>query len=384
MSSEIQDILDECIDRISMKGESLEDCLRDYSDKATELRSLLQVAHSLSEMAAIEPRPAFKAEARYRLHMAMSQRRKRSIFSISAFGWQRRWAPAVATLVALFVIGGGAVSVASGSLPGDALYGVKIATENAQLAMTPSEASRVMLHVSFADNRIREMTALAETGRPASMADLIQRLNRHLATVEESAATGAMAEGRVFSREERERLSAILEMNAIRHMAVLENVMERAPEQARPSLQQAVAVSQHGYETALSACGGNLEKVRGQWGGMRRQIGRGPQTDTGRPESSPISDEASPPALQSGSEDASTPLPGMGPAKGPADWPRGQGQTAQPPLDTGAGTSGARQAPSGMGPGKSPGRSQFQTPAAQASPGTGQGMGRGMGSRGRP
>lgn len=77
-------------------------------------------------------------------------------------------AAAVFVLMAGTVFGGGVVSaqVYGDALPGQFLYGVKIAVERAQLLLAPNDDYRTRLHTEFADNRIDELADLAEA--PAS------------------------------------------------------------------------------------------------------------------------------------------------------------------------------------------------------------------------
>lgn len=71
---------------------------------------------------------------------------------------------AVAAVFAIFV--GGwmtTVNAASKSLPGDALYGFKIITEQVQLRLASLE-ERAVLHTEFAENRLEEAVALQKGG----------------------------------------------------------------------------------------------------------------------------------------------------------------------------------------------------------------------------
>ncbi len=69
--------------------------------------------------------------------------------------------------IALLLIGGmTTVSAASNSLPGDALYGVKLATERAQLQLVSSDR-RAVLHTEFAERRFKEYLALTDEGKNA-------------------------------------------------------------------------------------------------------------------------------------------------------------------------------------------------------------------------
>jgi len=67
-------------------------------------------------------------------------------------------------LVVGAVFGGGLVSaqVYSDALPGQLMYRVKLSVERAQLMLAPNEDYRTRLHTEFADNRIEEISNLAE------------------------------------------------------------------------------------------------------------------------------------------------------------------------------------------------------------------------------
>lgn len=58
-----------------------------------------------------------------------------------------------------------AVNAASGSVPGDALYPVKIATERVQLRLTTSSEQRAKLHIEFAGRRLEEVGAVQSSTR---------------------------------------------------------------------------------------------------------------------------------------------------------------------------------------------------------------------------
>ncbi len=74
---------------------------------------------------------------------------------------------AVAAVFAIF-IGGWmtTVNAASKSLPGDALYGFKIITEQVQLRLASLE-ERAVLHTEFAANRLEEAVTLQKNGSPS-------------------------------------------------------------------------------------------------------------------------------------------------------------------------------------------------------------------------
>ena len=70
-NQEFSDILDECLERLLVKGETLEQCLANHPEQAVELRPLLETALAAKQASAIEPSPEFKARARYQFHSAL-------------------------------------------------------------------------------------------------------------------------------------------------------------------------------------------------------------------------------------------------------------------------------------------------------------------------
>lgn len=73
-----------------------------------------------------------------------------------------------ATAAVAIVFGGWVTTVdaAHNSLPGDALYGFKLVTEQVQLRLASAER-RAVLHTEFAERRLEEVVALQETGSAA-------------------------------------------------------------------------------------------------------------------------------------------------------------------------------------------------------------------------
>ncbi|MDF1514760.1 MAG: DUF5667 domain-containing protein, partial [Anaerolineae bacterium] len=78
----------------------------------------------------------------------------------------------------LFPIRGQMTVAAKDSLPGDALYLVKLATEDSTVEYIEAPGVKALLTLSFADERIAEITMLAQQGReiPLSAIYRTQRL----------------------------------------------------------------------------------------------------------------------------------------------------------------------------------------------------------------
>ena len=70
---ELDNILDECLDRLMVKGETLEECLRHYPAYADELRPLLEAALVTSRLSLLEPGPEFRDKARVQFYKTLKE-----------------------------------------------------------------------------------------------------------------------------------------------------------------------------------------------------------------------------------------------------------------------------------------------------------------------
>jgi hypothetical protein len=178
---EFDNILNECLERIMLGGESLEQCLEHYPEQAEELKPLLETVLAVKEASAVEPRPDFKARARYQFRSALQEKAapKRRPF----FGWLPRWATALSIVLIVLLVGGGTVVAASNSMPDSILYPVKLATEEVRLAFTPSQLGKARLCSDFADERVAEIIYMAEKGDARRVEVITERLDDRLETL---------------------------------------------------------------------------------------------------------------------------------------------------------------------------------------------------------
>ncbi len=184
-AKEFNNILDECLERIVLGGETLGQCLERYPEQAAELKPLLETVLAVKRASAVEPRPEFKARARYQFRSALQEKAapKRRPF----FGWLPQWATALTILLIVLLAGGGTIVAASNSMPDSILYPVKLATEQVQIAFTPSQLGKARLCAGFADERVAEIIYMAEKGDAQQVAVATGRLEDRLALLAELA-----------------------------------------------------------------------------------------------------------------------------------------------------------------------------------------------------
>lgn len=179
---EFTNILDDCLDRILVKGESIEQCLQSYPAFARELGPLLKTALFAHKASAVAPRPEFRERARFQFQAALremaAKKEKRGFFN---FGALPRFATmAVSIILALVIAGSGTVAAAGNSLPDSPLYPVKLATETVQLKLAGTPLEKAELYAKLADKRVTELVKMAEKGKPEQVEKVARRLNGHL------------------------------------------------------------------------------------------------------------------------------------------------------------------------------------------------------------
>jgi hypothetical protein len=297
-NKEFDNILNDCLERLLLKGESLQQCLARYPEQAAELKPLLETALAAREATTIQPRPDFRARARYEFNSVLKETAAGK--SRTSWGWFPRWATVAAIILAVVLVGGGTVVAADSSMPDSPLYSVKLATEQVHLTLTPSQIAKAEYCAQLADRRVAEIAYMADKGDVEQVEVLTRRLDDKLelmvafiegrggikllpgmagAPPDEAAAPPATYEappptedaasppvpmtapdkawgGQDDSAQNgnRAQLKNTLVSDATSNRAVLRQALdEEVTESTRDALRRALAVSEEGYEEALDA-----------------------------------------------------------------------------------------------------------------------------------
>ncbi len=252
---DFEHVLGICLDRLQ-DGDTLEACLVSYPLYASRLAPLLRVA-AILQTPESRPMPAegFRVgEARFLAHAAQLRARQQQTSPVhqggvlsSLLGSTRRLviASVVSVLLLCGVLSAGTVSAASASLPGSRLYPVKRATEVlvSSVALTPQLQTRV--HLAWAERRLHEAEALMARDGVVDEAVLV-------ALEDQTELALAAAE-----QADPDQLTAVVG-HTERQQAVLSQLLNKAPQVARPGLERALAASAQGQARAQSA----LERAR--------------------------------------------------------------------------------------------------------------------------
>lgn len=291
-SREFDNILNECLERLLGKGETIEQCLRSFPEYANELEPLLQTSLDIKEASVIQPSPEFRDKARYQFYSALQETERKKSHMI--FGWLPRWATVVATIVLVLLIAGGGTAVAaSSSIPGEPLYPVKLATEQARMAFTFSTLGKAEFYAELADRRVLEIASLADKNEPQQIEQTAQRLDVYLTKIADLASPQKVFGGVTMAPESEEEavtppseappleetpppraapptppedtqkaniavdrrasLRETVEHYATTHPEQLRALLETAPESVKPALLQAIAILEADYEKALES-----------------------------------------------------------------------------------------------------------------------------------
>jgi hypothetical protein len=146
---------------------------------------------------------------------------------------------AVASTMAASMVGTAGVAVAAQeALPGDALYGIKKATESLRLSLAGDHVSVGRLELRFAEERLEEVIAGSQDQRVASSDDLIAALGE----MDERSLSGAEALVRVAERDERSELLEEVAAFTDRQASALAASYADLPVDVRPHAEDSLSV----------------------------------------------------------------------------------------------------------------------------------------------
>lgn len=161
--------------------------------------------------------------------------------------------------------------------PDHPAYKNKLAAEARKLETAKTSEERALTLVESANGRVAEMEAVVRKGKPEFVEGLAKEYNRAIEKANQEVKKG-MREGKDMSKA----LEAV-EKGTAKHLEVLQRVLNKVPEQAKPAIRHALEVSRHGRETALS----NLQKQKGKKAkpeGVGKPEGKSKPEGKGKPE----------------------------------------------------------------------------------------------------
>lgn len=235
--------LDVCLEEVLSGRKSLEDCLDEHTEIRSELEPLLKVAVAVARLAQDEPSAMARNRSRMRLQSRLLECRVTPRRRLDQLWFHALRAAAV--LLVVIVAGGGTAIVAASSLPNDAIYPLKLAIEQAEVALARSPEHRAAVHVALAARRLEEIQALQAQGRTLRNNLALESLGRD---TELGLTLGRDLEDENSKTRIMERLVILTE----RQQSVLQRVMEDSPPGATSGLTRAMEASRQSHEQAMS------------------------------------------------------------------------------------------------------------------------------------
>ncbi len=235
----LDDAFDDCLDMIGNTGKSLKECLAKYPELKMELEPALKAALSMKNSPAVGPDSTYRARVKALLVTTRAPGKKR------AFVPGRFLYRLTAATVAFALVLGGVDYASTDSLPDSPLYPVKLLIEKIRLAVTTDNQAEVELHLQNAEARLAEADAMAEEGKTE---EARQALNDMMKEMRDAYKLVGMVPG-----HDKEILLAKFAVISQRHMLVLEGVLDRAPDSAKPAIERAIENSQSGLDKASKA-----------------------------------------------------------------------------------------------------------------------------------
>ncbi|GAB4467500.1 MAG: hypothetical protein Kow00124_00480 [Anaerolineae bacterium] len=334
---ELDQILAECLAQIEAGQKTVAECLAAYPRYRAELETALEVALVMRRARTIQPGAAFRQSATARLMARLPASPRPPAVPRGALKRASppgrlfraiRFSPAAAALsgiAAVLALAALLVAGANAAAPGDALYGIDQAVEQARLDLTHETGAAVELQLLFASERLLEAEALALQGRSddlqaalARYGELIGAAAHEIAGVEDDALV------ELFSStlsEQEQQLDAIFETaqeapaDDQQPEAGVDYCVGAAPHPAAQALADQYGV---GYDQIMEwFCSGSgfgeivlalnlgagtgippaevleMRETQGGWGQIKQVLRRGEDgeadhtDDTGKPEDTP-------------------------------------------------------------------------------------------------
>jgi hypothetical protein len=316
MNDESSMLLENYLEAIDQGELTIADCLERFPEMDPEIVSILELVAEMKGVPLPEPTLQFKEESKRRVlqsfsnnsRLCLRQRFYRFLENLtSIFRMSPGRQLALVALLLVVLLSGSSLYAAAESVPGKPFYPVKLLVEDTQLRLTDSSAE-VPLYLQFAEERLREVDTLVNAGDYDAIPAV---MNRFVSHVEEAAEKLPLQVPKSASQVEEKSIA--LNENLHNHIAVLQDLLEVVPEQAKPAIENAIQVSNKGQEKLKERF------PEGKPGGGQ---GEGGKPDD--PPAGPPPDAGPPPGVPQGPPGGSG-NPGGGPPGGsPGKPPKGK------------------------------------------------------------
>lgn len=269
MEQNIELILDICINEMH-KGKSIEECLAEYYQYASQLKPLLQLVEQIEDLPQPAPSPEAISSTLINIGKEIAQltitsetpvvrgKKRKTISFFNIFQKPKLMWAFNATLI-LIVVLFSVATISANSVPGDILYPVKLATEKVKFLLTFDSYKKAELRLTFSDKRLNEIIAGLQQSNTLDTTLLKAMLDEAKLALEENEIPSDKAS--IFAAK-------LSHVNAYQ-----KDVLEKIRTHVNPSSRQVV-------DEAISMC-----DMRSRW--MRRMMNEEYDSSPGESDSAP-------------------------------------------------------------------------------------------------
>lgn len=259
---EISQRIDAALAAVLSGKATIEQVLARDPDHAAVLRPELEAALWLiSQKEQVAPRSGFVASSRKRVlgkikQEARDRGAKRAFFG---FMWPRntafQWVAALVVIVILLSgVTGGLVTVSAKALPGESLYPVKRASEEAALALTLNSFRRVELSEQYTQRRLDEVSTLVEQGKTDNLAATLESF------VDQTNQTVTLLDNANDNQPHQKKMLALeINKNLAQHAAELQNLNGTAG--ITPEISQELGIAESTALNGSAAAAAVAQKI---------------------------------------------------------------------------------------------------------------------------
>jgi hypothetical protein len=185
MSRKIEEAFNDCFERL-LSGESLDSCISSYPEYAADLDTMLRTAFDVKRRAfPVQPRPEFKYWSRVRLQGVQDYvSREPAPAKSSISNLRRNLAISLSALLVFALASTGTAAASYDAMPDQPLYEVKLAVEQVQITLTPSDTAKAELYATLAEKRAQEIAVMADQGKTDKVISTTERLYNQLTQAE--------------------------------------------------------------------------------------------------------------------------------------------------------------------------------------------------------
>lgn len=140
-----------------------------------------------------------------------------------------------------------------GILPDSPFYGLGRAMERLQMAFTFGEANKLELGLKHAEKRLAETRAMIQKEKTENVPELLEEYTQNMEQIRERI-NQQFANCENIEDAECQKMAQIMEHvseQTMKHVQVLQGVLEKAPEQARNAIQNAMEKSVRNHTEAM-------------------------------------------------------------------------------------------------------------------------------------